>query len=307
MVAGIQCRRRLGKKFSAYNVTKLAPARNVKPPANMSTTSASIRYRPLRIGFLVRDGVIDDLICAAGLNTLLWGGIHNPIIPVSPLKLNSAEQFLDLFSVDVLVPVSESEAISAFMKKHEFLQPPRIYAKEEQIFYSRPDSRKRLIRFLDSLAIANRYREKELVGAGGAMQSNCVLPRWNPADALNAVFALQYGFFPKEYDLENDFEDAFLNGLPSEEVTIVKDAAPPAKIAENLHPLSFTRELLMQPRDRHRDGIFFGDENSFEDLITFWNVRASGGVLLFFPEKPYAKIRGDCRESSQTVRRSYSA
>lgn len=250
----------------------------------MSTTSASIRYRPLRIGFLVRDGVIDDLVCAAGLNTLLWGGIYNPMIPLSPWKPpNSAEQLLDLFSVDVLVPVSQSEAISAFMKKHKFLQPQNIYAEEEQIFYSRLHGRKKLIRFLDSLAVVNHYREKKLTGADGAMQSNYVLPRWDPADALNTVFALQYGFFPKEYDLENDFEDAFLNGLPSEEVTIVKDAAPPAKIAENPHPISLTRELLMRPWDRHPDGIFFGDENSFEDLTTFWNVRASGSVLLFFP------------------------
>ena len=49
----------------------------------MATTSLSVKYRPIKIGFLVRDGSIDDLVKAAGINTLLWGGIHNPIIPIS--------------------------------------------------------------------------------------------------------------------------------------------------------------------------------------------------------------------------------
>lgn len=44
----------------------------------MSSISLSIKYRPVRIGFLIPEGSIDDLVKAAELNCLLWGGIYNP-------------------------------------------------------------------------------------------------------------------------------------------------------------------------------------------------------------------------------------
>ena len=48
----------------------------------MATTGLTIAYRPIRLGFLIRNGNLDDLITAAGLNTMLAGGIYNPVIPI---------------------------------------------------------------------------------------------------------------------------------------------------------------------------------------------------------------------------------
>ena len=96
---------------------------------SMATTSFSIRYRSVRIGFLVEDGQIDDLVSAAGLNTLLWGGIYNPVIPISCERLEFAEQLLNLFSVDVLYTVSENETVVAFKESHSSLRDrPMIIA-----------------------------------------------------------------------------------------------------------------------------------------------------------------------------------
>ena len=69
----------------------------------MATNSLSIKYRPIKIGFLIRDGSIDDLVKAAEINTLLWGGIYNPIIPVSKSNKDFSNQLLSLFSVDVQI------------------------------------------------------------------------------------------------------------------------------------------------------------------------------------------------------------
>jgi hypothetical protein len=44
----------------------------------MATINISVKYRPIRIGFLVRDGEVKDVIRAAEIITLLWGGIYNP-------------------------------------------------------------------------------------------------------------------------------------------------------------------------------------------------------------------------------------
>jgi YD repeat-containing protein len=69
-----------------------------------STTNLNIGFRPLRVGILVRNGNIGDLVSAAGLNTLLAGGRCNPVIPVSN-DSTLAERLIDHFDVDVLFGV----------------------------------------------------------------------------------------------------------------------------------------------------------------------------------------------------------
>ena len=99
----------------------------------MATTTLSLKYRPLRVGFLVREGSIEDLVKAAGINTLLWGGIYNPVIPVSTTSKNISNQLLKLFSVDVLFAVSRTNEIDEIVNNNPFLRDPDHYA--ENIFY----------------------------------------------------------------------------------------------------------------------------------------------------------------------------
>ena len=245
----------------------------------MATTSFSIRYRPVRIGFLVEDGRIDDLVMAAGLNTLLWGGIYNPVIPISCERLEFAEQLLDLFSVDVLYTVSENEAVVEFKESHSSLRDP-TYGK--QSFYQ--DWHTKV--YLNSYNIVNYYWERELKHKPDSGQSNCFLLRWDDGDPLRSVFALQYGFFPTEYDPRGDFEHAFIKMLRSEEVSLAQDALLDPEFATKISPLALTRSELIGQRHLLRgDGVYLGDENDFEDLLAFWNLRAAGHNLLFLPRR----------------------
>ena len=245
----------------------------------MATTSFSIRYRPVRIGFLVEDGRIDDLVMVAGLNTLLWGGIYNPVIPISCARLQFAEQLLDLFSVDVLYTVSENEAVVAFKESHSSLRDP-IYG--DHSFYQ--DWHTRV--YLNSYNIVNYYWERELKHKPDSGQSNCFLLRWDDGDPLRSVFALQYGFFPTEYDPRGDFERAFIEILRSKEVSLARDALLDPEFATKISPLALTRSELIGQRHLLRgDGVYLGDENDFEDLLAFWNLRAAGRNLLFLPRR----------------------
>ena len=245
----------------------------------MATTSFSIRYRPVRIGFLVEDGRIDDLVMAAGLNTLLWGGIYNPVIPISCERLEFAEQLLDLFSVDVLYTISENEAVVAFKESHSSLRDP-IYGDDS--FYQ--DWHTRV--YLNSYNIANYYWERELRHKPDRGQSNCFLLRWDNGDPLHSVFALQYGFFPTEYDLRDDCKRAFIEILRAKEVSLARDALLDPEFTTKISPLALTRsELTRQPHLLRGDGMYLGDENDFEDLLTFWNLRALGRNLLFLPRR----------------------
>ena len=91
----------------------------------MSTTNITVRHRPTRIGLLVRPGKLGDVERAARICTLLWGGIHNPIIPVSTNDAN-ARLLVRQFQVVVLFAVAESDAIKGFLQSYPCLLDPRF-------------------------------------------------------------------------------------------------------------------------------------------------------------------------------------
>ena len=199
--------------------------------------------------------------------------------PISCERLEFAEQLLDLFSVDVLYTVSENEAVVAFKESHSSLRDP-IYG--DHSFYQ--DWHTRV--YLNSYNIVNYYWEHELKHKPDSGQSNCFLLRWDDGDPLRSVFALQYGFFPTEYDPRGDFERAFIEILRSKEVSLARDALLDPEFATKISPLALTRSELIGQRHLLRgDGVYLGDENDFEDLLAFWNLRAAGRNLLFLPRR----------------------
>ena len=251
----------------------------------MATTSFSIRYRPVRIGFLVEDGQIDDLVTVAGMNTLLWGGIYNPVIPISCERLEFAEQLLGLFSVDVLYTVSENEAVVAFKESHSSLRDP-TYGDHS----SHQDWHTRV--YLNSYNIVNYYWEHELKHKPNKEQSKYLLLRWDDGDPLRSVFALQYGFFPTEYDPRGYFERAFIERLRPREVPLARDALLDPEFATRISPLTLTQSELIDQRHLLRgNGVYLGDENNFEDLLAFWNLRAAGRNLLFLPRRHVDRLQ----------------
>lgn len=255
----------------------------------MASINLSIKYRPVKIGFLVRDGSIEDLVKAAGINTLLWGGIYNPIIPVST-DSKFAEQLMNLFSVDVLFPVSHTKEIDDLTQKYPFLKDPGHYA--ENIFYEDWHTKKNIIGYLDSLNIVNYYWEKEFKHKPKSYQSNCVLVRWGDNDNLKNLFSIMFGYFPKEYNLRDDFENAFLKGLRSREIKISTNNSITKNLAGNISPIRLTAlELDGYGGTWRENGIYIGNENDFYDLLYFWNLRASGLFIEFLPKNKIERFK----------------
>lgn len=255
----------------------------------MATINVSVKYRPVKIGFLVREGNTEDLVQAAGINTLLWGGIYNPVIPVS-LNQAATKRLLDLFSVDVLFAVAHSAEIDKVIADHPFLRDPHHH---ESIFYEDWRTKKKLVAYLDSISIVDYYWEKEFKHATKDFQSDCALLRWNPDDPLANLFAIQFGFYPRQYDLLDDGEKAFLTGLKAKDLTVATDGQLPERLAGHLAPIGLTSVDLT----RHgggwpeENGIYIGDESNFDDLISFWNLRAAGIRLRFLPPNHIGRVK----------------
>jgi hypothetical protein len=86
----------------------------------MTNLSLTVRYRPARIGWCVRDGNWEDLRSALRLTQIFWGGAFNPVIPVGA----SANQLIKKFRVDVLFPVNKSPGAVAFAGSYDSLRWP---------------------------------------------------------------------------------------------------------------------------------------------------------------------------------------
>ncbi len=242
----------------------------------MAFSRASIKYKPLRVGFLVRDGNLEDLKKAAGINCLLWGGIYNPILPIVSGDNAFAEQLMNLFSVDLLYAVAQTPEVEAFKAKYPFLRDPRHYA--ENIFYEDWNTKKQVLGLLDSKNIVDLFWNKEYKNKPSGYKSNFLFLKWEEADPLANVFSLQFGFFPTEPDLKWNYKQIFLKGLHAQEQNISPGDKLTMNPRKSFGPIDLTSVELRGYGTGVRfngNGIYVGDSNNFEDLLSFWNIRAA--------------------------------
>jgi len=65
------------------------------------------RLRPIRYAFVVNEGNFGACLQAASLNAALWGGIYNPIVPLTPGE--NREGLLKAFDPDRLVNLADAD------------------------------------------------------------------------------------------------------------------------------------------------------------------------------------------------------
>jgi len=254
----------------------------------MATTSISISYRPVKIGFLVREDHIEDVVKAAEINTLLWGGIYNPIIPVSTNE-ESAEKMINLFSVDILYPVEHTKEISGLLNKYQFLRVS--YIPNRNIFYEDFYTKRNILWYLDSVNIIDLYWEKEFKHKDKEFRSNCILVEWEDNDDLKNLFSIIFGHFPSTYNLLEDFKNAFLKGLRAKEIKIPLGGILEEKLVRSIDPIRLTdAELRGSIGLLRQNGIYIGQETNFYDLVNFWNLRATGLAVQFLAKNHIARF-----------------
>jgi hypothetical protein len=73
----------------------------------MNSVSVRLRYRPVRLGWCVRDQNLEDLRSAIRYSHAFVGGIFNPIIPVDH---SESKEFIARMRVDALMNLSEDDA-----------------------------------------------------------------------------------------------------------------------------------------------------------------------------------------------------
>jgi hypothetical protein len=255
-----------------------------------STTSLDVGYRPIRIGFLVRAGNINDVVWAAGVNTLLAGGVFNPIIPVSTRK-DLSERLIERFNVDILTAAAaEDKELDTFQSKYPFLVIP--FRASGELFMEEWETHKNVPVCLDSLNLIDRIWETEFKHKPDDFQSNCSLLRWQDTDEARDLFAVVFGYYPSSLNLRDNFEEAFLSGLRAKEVTLQSGAPIDPALSSSITPIRNTALDMtgyggsyLSTTITNGNGIYVGDANNFDDLVAFWNLRAAGLKIQFLPQE----------------------
>ena len=90
---------------------------------SMDTIRVDVCDRPLRIGWAVRSGDIEAYRRAVCLSFALWGGRLDPVLIAD--REEETKRVVDLFRVDVVLPVGDSDEVKTLPKKFPI---PSIYS-----------------------------------------------------------------------------------------------------------------------------------------------------------------------------------
>jgi hypothetical protein len=211
------------------------------------------------------------------LTTTLSGGRLNPILVVDSREL--AEDLVDLFRPDVLYPTAATEPIDRFVKAHDYLTWPGFLGYS--LFHSKWQHIPAHGHFVDVYHPARRLRETRKRRERRGLRLS-----WAVDDPLHNVLLATFGSYPMPSDDVPDYDEIFRAFLGDRAIAIAQTDNVPV-VKGWITPSLLTMSGLMTDGNGADNGVFVGHSDEFDDVVTFWNLRASGGGLLFIdPRHP---------------------
>ncbi len=243
----------------------------------MDTLRVDICYRPLRIGWVIKSGDVGAFRQAVKLSHTLWGGRFNPILIAD--REDEARRLVDLFRVDLLLPVGDADGVKTFARKFPHLINPFHH---DSIFIAGANETKRaqLLDIHNALAHLRDKPEWKAINDQGFRIYN-----WQADDPLADVFLTQFGAYPSANEIGINYREILAQVFETTEFDLDPVSPIPADILS--HP-SITH-LSCHALKRHygvqagwdSPGFFVGDASNLDDLVCHWNLRAADIALWF--------------------------
>ena len=252
----------------------------------MTRGTVKVKLRPIKLAFLVNPNDKESLLKAIEINTFLWGGVYNPIIPTykrippnwkgPPSKNLSAKNvvsgYLDNFDPDYVVPMGECADYSLDVGYREKIDNAlQILATTEawgitsygvNIF--------EILNYLfeDKLSFQLRY------------PLDICIPRFSIP--FHSFLASIFGKLPENFD--NIFWENWARILEAKKVKYSDLIYTEFFDDQNLF---FTRmtKLYLKPENRQKRCIFFLDATKSLDIMDYWNLRAIGWHVFPVPKQ----------------------
>lgn len=243
----------------------------------MDTRRIDICYRPLRLGWAIRRGDFDSLRKVFRLSQTLWGGRFNPIIVVD--EGDEAKHLVELFRVDVVWPFGDAGEVTAFPDRFPHLINP-FFGKSLIFGDSVGNGRAKLLDIHNTLASMNSHDEISAIRERGFKVYS-----WEAQDPLADLFLIQLGAYPDPAEIGIDYKDILNRALQPAAVGLPPAGSLPLDIVKcpsiSYLPRHKMRRHYTTPAGWDYPGFYVGDVTDFDDLTSFWNLRAADIPLWF--------------------------
>ena len=256
----------------------------------MSTLYGSLRLRPTRIGFLVAPSKLEDIRRAMQVCACLWGGVFNPIIPVSnelpaqwsdaffpnPTGAELAKGYLNFFEPDVFVESEPGLASLAGIGGADLTYgKPRVVSLDS--FFEPPGDRSRIPFGLSILDVYRERYNREFQFVRRHDRTVVVFESGSPCDAFVEA---AYGSFPTQGFL-SAFAKAYVDTFGPQSLPPSGNNWRRARREGLMTPLVFTRHDTRVTHDGYSEPtLFVVDPRSSTDLIELWNLRQFTPLVL---------------------------
>ena len=266
----------------------------------MNNIRVDMRLRPIRFGFLVRPNDKEKILEIFRINTCLWGGIFNPIIPffkrVPPwwerygFRFENPKQiingYLDFFEPDFLVEAEEGLAEGFGFDSERVLQLADILEKSGE---------ERWDKF--GLSVHDLYSELYQEEFRFELRHQRNVVHVEPKEGAFAGFvAANFGSFPTQEGLRY-FEHNYKGIFNPKHKTL--DAAALSKLYKSRYISALgigCAKLQKNYHDRGELRLFILDAKKSRDLVDFWNLRAIHRHVRAVPIQWIEKLSPFCRE-----------
>ena len=193
----------------------------------MDTSRIDICYRPLRIGWAIRSDDFAAFRKAVRYSYALWGGRFNPILFVD--RKEECKQLIDLFRVDLIIPVGDSDEVKDFPKEYPYLIKPffqdSIFTKGDGFSHSESS----VLDIHNALAyLRNKPEWKEIKDHGVHSYS------WAAEDPLADVLLSQLGGYPDKDEIGTDYLELLRSASDFKEIHL--DSAGPIPVVTINYP-----------------------------------------------------------------------
>lgn len=242
----------------------------------MDTLRVDISYRPIRIAWVINSHDHSAFRYAVRATSVLSGGRSNPIVFAD--KNKEAEQIIDLFRPDILIPIGSSSEVREFSSKFPYLINPSFH---DEIFVNYSNGKRAWV--LDVISVFDAIKRQ--LQPVPEERNLLHITKWHTDDSLSDAFLAQYGGLPSADEAGSEYHAMFSRLSEGREFNIELNGNIPGQSVVSpgcIHVSTLGLERLGGIDSGWRSpGYFFGSSNDLEDLVCFWNIRAAGVSLVF--------------------------
>lgn len=267
----------------------------------MKTINIKNRLRPIRFAFLVRPTDKNNIAEIFRINTCLWGGMYNPIIPIFKRTPNwwsdanikketpseAFNRYLDFFEPDILVECEEGLA------KDSGFDTRRIIKLDDLLIDENNESWNKF--GLDTYELYNELYDKEFKYQLKTPHNISIIKANSSAQDMFA--ACLFGSFPKEKKYTY-YQKAFEGIFDAKTINLTPESLESIYREGITSPLRMANKYIKCYSGNHMPpSLFVFDSTKPYDLIDYWNLRAVyNNNVIPIPKQWIAELNVYCKE-----------